>query len=188
MAQLKQETNRMLQRAVLAAGVVACLGLAACSDKKDTAAAPAAAAEKVKAGKWTSTTEMAGPVGAQALAGMEQALKQMSAEQKKAANMETARIENGKLVQEMCITPEMAKNSLASVADSQLKSMPGCGAPETSVNGKVEAMTWSCSDGKFKLSLQANYASPTENTVNMTMTTPGGAMETKVSSKRLGDC
>lgn len=186
-----------LRQMAWCAAAVAVMGLVACGDKKNGAAAPAAPAAapaaaaggvKVQAGKWLVTTEMAGPMGQQSLAGMEQALKQMTPEQRKAAHMENARVEGGKLVQEVCISPEMAGRTLQSIADSQVKNLPGCTTPEIKADGNKESMVLACGEGKFKMSLQADYASPTANTVQSSMTTPGGTIDSTVVSKRIGDC
>ena len=188
------------------AAVVACAGLMGCSKKEETpssppaaaapapapiaapAPAPAAAAQKVQPGKWQATTEMSGPMGQQALTGVEQALKSMTPEQKKAANLDNAKVEGGKLVQEMCITPEMAGKNLQSLADSQLKNMPGCSPADIKTEGNKESMRFTCGEGKMSMVLEAVYTSPTENTVTSTMDMAGQGMTTKVSSKRVGDC
>ncbi|MEG0113355.1 MAG: DUF3617 family protein, partial [Comamonas sp.] len=165
------------------AAVVACAGLMGCSKKEEApssppaaaapapapaaaapAPAPAAAAQKVQPGKWQATTEMSGPMGQQALAGMEQAFKTMTPEQKKAANLDNAKVEGGKLVQEMCITPEMAGKNLQSLADSQLKNMPGCSPADIKTEGNKESMRFTCGEGKMSMVLEAVYTSPTENT------------------------
>ena len=172
---------------VAVATVVASMGLVACG-KKDEPAAAAAPAVKVQAGKWVATTEMGGAMGGQALAGVEQALKTMSPEQKKAANLENARVEGGKMIQEMCITPEMASKTLQALADSQLKNLPGCKAPEISASGNKETMKFSCSEGKMTMALEADYKSPTENVVTTKMDLGGQGMQTTVTSKRVGDC
>ena len=170
--------------------VAAGVGLTGCGKKDDTAAAgaPAAPAQKVQPGKWTATTEMSGPMGQQALAGMEQAFKSMTPEQKKAANLENARIEGGKLIQEVCITPEMATKTLQALADSQLKNVPGCQAPEIKTDGNKESMKFSCGEGKMSMTLDATYTSPTENVVSSAMDMNGQGMKTTVTSKRIGDC
>lgn len=174
---------------VAVAAVVATAGLVGCGKKDDKAAGGAAApAAKVQAGKWSATTEMSGPMGQQALAGMEQAFKSMTPEQKKAANLENARIEGGKLVQEMCITADMASKTLQSIADSQLKNAPGCKAPEVKTDGSKETMSFSCGEGKMSIVLEANYKSPTENVVTSKMDMGGQSMQTTVTSKRIGDC
>lgn len=195
---------------IAVAAVVVCAGLMGCSKKEETpssppaaaapapapaaapapppAPAPAAAAQKVQPGKWQATTEMSGPMGQQALTGVEQALKTMSPEQKKAANLDNAKIEGGKLVQEMCITPEMAGKTLQSLADSQLKSMPGCSPADVKTDGNKESMHFSCGDGKMSMDLEAVYVSPTENTVTSKMDMAGQGMTTTVTSKRVGDC
>ncbi|GAB2456141.1 hypothetical protein GCM10027082_03630 [Comamonas humi] len=163
--------------------------LAACGDKEaDRAPAVAPAPAKVQAGQWRVTTEMTGPLGQQSLAGMEQALKQMTPEQRKAAHMDNARIEGGKLVQEVCITPEMAGRTLQSIVDAQAKDLPGCAAPEIQSSGQQESLVLSCGEGRFRMSLQADYASPTENTVRSSTTTPGGTLDSTVRSQRIGDC
>ena len=190
------------------AAVVACAGLMGCSKKEETpssppaaaapapapaaapapAPAPAAAAQKVQPGKWQAVTEMSGPMGQQALAGMEQAFKTMTPEQKKAANLDNAKVEGGKLIQEMCITPEMAGKTLQSLADSQLKNMPGCSPADVKTDGNKESMRFSCGEGKMSMNLEAVYVSPTENTVTSTMDMAGQGMTTTVTSKRVGDC
>lgn len=183
-----------LSSMVAVVAMIAGVGLVGCGKKDDvaTAGAPAAAsavaAQKVQPGKWTATTEMSGPMGAQALAGMEQAFKSMTPEQKKAANLDNARIEGGKLIQEMCITPEMATKTLQALADSQLQSVPGCQAPEIKTDGNKESMKFSCGEGKMSMSLEAVYTSPTENTVTSAMDMGGQGMKTTVTSKRTGDC
>lgn len=185
--------------------VVVCAGLIGCSKKEETpssppaaapavapaaapAPAPAAAAPKVQPGKWQAITEMSGPMGQQALAGMEQAFKTMTPEQKKAANLDNAKVEGGKLVQEMCITPEMAGKTLQSLADAQLKNMPGCSPADVKSDGNKESMRFSCGDGKMSMDLEAVYVSPTENTVTSKMDMGGQGMTTTVTSKRVGDC
>ena len=186
---------------VAMAAVVAGAGLVGCGKKDEApkpaagapaasapAAAPAAPAAKVQAGKWSATTEMGGSMGAQAQAGMEQAIKNMTPEQKKAANLENARFEGGKLIQEMCITPEMASKTLQAVADSQLKNVPGCNAPELKTDGNKETMSFSCSEGKMTMVLEAVYTSPTENTVTSKLDMGGQGMQTTVNSKRICDC
>ena len=131
---------------------------------------------------------MSGPMGQQALAGMEQAFKTMTPEQKKASNLENARIEGGKLIQEMCITADMASKTLQALADSQLKNMPGCNAPEIKTSGSKETMSFSCGEGKMSMMLEADYKSPTENVVTTKMDMAGQNMQTTVTSKRIGDC
>ena len=127
-------------------------------------------------------------MGQQALAGMEQAFKTMTPEQKKASNLENARIEGGKLIQEMCITADMASKTLQALADSQLKNVPGCKAPELKTDGNKETMSFSCSEGKMTMVLEAVYTSPTENTVTSKLDMGGQGMQTTVNSKRIGDC
>ena len=109
-------------------------------------------------------------------------------EQRKAAHMENARIEGGLLVQEVCITPEMAGRTLQSIVDAQAKDLPGCSAPEIHTDGDKESLVLACGDGQFRLSLQAEYASPTDNTVRSSMSTPGGSIDSTVRSRRIGDC
>lgn len=176
--------SQAMRRALLAG---AALLLAACGDRQHSAPAPAAPA-KVQPGQWRITTEMAGPLGQQSLAGMAQALHQMTPEQRKAAHMENARIEGGLLVQEVCITPEMAGRTLQSIVDAQAKDLPGCSAPEIHTDGDKESLVLACGDGQFRLSLQAEYASPTDNTVRSSMSTPGGSIDSTVRSRRIGDC
>lgn len=176
--------SQAMRQALLAG---AALLLAACGDRQHSGPAPAAPA-KVQPGQWRITTEMAGSLGQQSLAGIEKVLGELTPEQRKAAHMENARIEGGKLLQEVCITPEMAGKTLQSVADSQIRNMPGCSTPEIHTDGNKESLVLACGDGQFRLSLQAEYASPTENTVQSSMATPGGTVDSTVVSKRIGDC
>lgn len=179
--------SSMLAVVAVAAGVA----LVGCSKKDDAPGATAASAvpaQKVQPGKWTATTEMSGTMGAQAMAGMEQAFQSMTPEQKKAANLDNARIEDGKLIQEVCITPDMATRTLQALADSQLKSVPGCLAPEIKSDGNKESMQFSCGEGKMSMRLEAVYTSPTENEVTSSVDMGGQGMQTIVTSKRIGDC
>ena len=88
----------------------------------------------------------------------------------------------------MCITADMASKTLQALADSQLKNMPGCNAPDIKTSGSKETMSFSCGEGKMSMVLEADYKSPTENVVTTKMDMAGQNMQTTVTSKRIGDC